>query len=115
MEKKNKLTIEQARQIESLLSEYGIDNILDCDFSDLALFTFADFFKDMPRVVAFLSEAVTKVGNNPTKTAIEGLIKSICDVSFTLSKLLYFYQPLTSVSKLILDTYEILNDGEKTI
>ena len=112
MEKENKLTIEQARQIESLLSEYGVCNVLDCDFSDLALFSFEDFFKYMPRVIAFLSEAVTKVGDNPTKAAINGLIKCIGDVSFTLSRQLFYYQPLYSISRLISDINETLNDGE---
>ena len=115
MEKENKLTIEQARQIESLLSEYGVSNVLDCDFSKLSLYTFENFFEVIPRVVAFLSEVVTKVGDNPTKAAIECMIEQMGHVSYTLSQVHFFYQPLFSISRLISDVNETLNDGEKTI
>lgn len=110
MEKENKLTIEQARQIESLLSEYGV-NVINCDFSTLAQFTYENFFEVLPRVVAFLSEAVTKVGDNPTKAAIECMIEQMGHVSYTLSQVHFFYQPLCSVSKLINDVNNILNNG----
>ena len=113
MEKENKLTIEQARQIESLLSEYGVSNVLDCDFSNLALFTFENFFEVLPRVIAFLSEAVTKVGDNPTKAAIECMIEQMGHVSYTLSQVHFFYQPLYSISRLISDINETLNDGNE--
>jgi len=60
MEEKE-LTIEQAREIETLLSEYGVSNVLDCDFSDLALYTFADFFEYTPHVIAFSLRLLTKL------------------------------------------------------
>ena len=107
-----KITIEQARQIESLLSEYGVSNVVDCDFTDLALYTFTDFFESSPRVIAFLSEAVSKVGDNPTRAAIRKMIGSLGRVSSTLSQLLYSYQALSSVSKLFCDVSKTLDDGE---
>lgn len=110
---KNDLTIEQAREIEKLLSEYGVSNVLDCDFSNLALFTFADFFENLPRVIAFLSEAIIKkVGDSQTREAISKMVESLGNVSFTLSQLLLFYHPLYSISRLINDVNETLNDGE---
>lgn len=110
--KEKKLTIEQAREIETLLSEYGVSNVLDCDFSDLALYTFADFFENTPHVIAFLSEAVNKVADSPTRTAIRKMIESLGKVQFTLSQLLLYNQYLYSVSKLLCDVSKTLNDGE---
>ena len=107
MEEKE-LTIEQAREIETLLSEYGVSNVLDCDFSDLALYTFADFFENTPHVIAFLSEAVNKVADSPIRKMIESLGK----VQFTLSQLLLYNQSLYSVSKLFCDVSKTLNDGK---
>lgn len=114
MEEK-KLTIEQAKEIEKLLSEYGVNNVLDCDFSNLALYTFSGFFESAPRVIAFLSEAVTKVGDSPTRTAIKNMIENIGNVQFTLSQLLFYYHPLYSISRLMIDVNKTLNDGDKTI
>lgn len=110
MEKKL-LSRNEAEQIAEIFARFGV-NVIDCDFSEWLRSNFDDYFKSEARVVAFLTDAVSKVRDGATKNAIGDFIAASGDVSCVLANLLFNYHTLDAISQLAKNTSDILEEEE---
>ena len=108
---KNLLTRNEAQQIAEIFARFGV-NVVDCDFSEWLQSNFDDYFKNEARVVAFLTDAATKVSDVATKNAINGFIAASGNVSRALANLLFNYHALDAISQIAIRASDTLEEEE---
>ena len=108
---KNLLTRNEAQQIAEIFARFGV-NVVDCEFSEWLQSNFDDYFKNEARVVAFLTDAATKVSDVATKNAINGFIAASGNVSRALANLLFNYHALDAISQIAIRASDTLEEEE---
>lgn len=108
---KNLLTRNEAQQIAEIFARFGV-NAVDCDFSEWLQSNFDDYFMNEARVVAFLTDAATKVSDVATKNAINGFIAASGNVSRALANLLFNYHALDAISQIAIRASDTLEEEE---
>lgn len=108
------ITIEEARTIKNVLLRLGCDLLLGGEVCDAALNNNnANYFRYLPSVVAFLSEAASKVGDCMTKKDITGFLNALPSVNETLYLLALNDSPLFQIDEFLQALFETLQEHKE--
>ena len=108
------ITIEEARSIKNVLLRLGCDLLLGGEVCDVALNNNnANYFRYLPSVVAFLSEAASKVGDCKTKKDITGFLNALPSVNETLYLLALNDSPLFQIDEFLQALFETLQEHKE--
>lgn len=108
------ITIEEARTIKNVLLRLGCDLLLGGEVCDAALNNNnANYFRYLPSVVAFLSEAASKVGDCKTKKDITGFLNALPSVNETLYLLALNDSPLFQIDEFLQALFETLQEHKE--
>lgn len=106
------ITIEEARTIKNVLLRLGCDLLLGGEVCDAALNNNnANYFRYLPSVVAFLSEAA--VGDCKTKKDITGFLNALPSVNETLYLLALNDTPFFQIDEFLQALFETLQELKK--